>query len=95
MALTKAQELAKVKGQNEKLLKMVNAEREKVKGYEEIAKVYSAYIAILLKKLGATDSNNAITIPKVEIAKALEHYETRAMVEFADYSIKLYCEVTE
>ena len=95
MSLTKKQELEKVKKQNNRLLEMVNAEREKVKGNEEIAKVHSAYIAILLKKLGATDSNKAITIPKGEVMKALEQYEARATTDTIDNSWKLYCEVIE
>ena len=77
------------------LKNQIAAKEEKVKGHEEIAKVHSAYIAILLKKLGATDSNNAITIPKGEVVEALEHYEARATIDTIDNSWKLYCEVIE
>ena len=90
MALTKKQELANVKKQNEKLLKMVGEEREKVAGYEQIAKVHSAYISILLNKLGAT-RKNMITITAREIKEALKMYETRAIRDDDGYS--LYCEV--
>lgn len=92
MALTKKQELAKVKGQNEKLIKMVNEEREKVVGYEQIAKVHSAYISILLKKLGAT-KDNMIAITAAEVTEALAKYEARAMQTEDGYS--LYYEVAE
>lgn len=71
---------------------MVNGEREKVKGYEEIAKVHSAYIAILLQKLGAT-KDNTVTITAEDIKEALDKYEARAMHETTDNSWKLYCEV--
>jgi len=94
MAVTKKQELEKVKKQNDRLLKMINGEREKVAGYEQIAKVHSAYIAILLKKLGAT-KDNTITITGEEVKEALEKYETRAMFEPTDNSWKIYCEVIE
>lgn len=79
---------------NETLLKMVNGEREKVKGYEEIAKVHSAYIAILLQKLGAT-KDNTITITAPEVTEAMHKYEARAMFEPTDNSWKIYCEVIE
>lgn len=92
MALTKKQELANVKKQNERLLKMVWEEREKVAGYEQIAKVHSAYISILLNKLGAT-KDNMITITASEVTEALKKYEARAMPTEEGYS--LYCEVIE
>ena len=92
MAVTKKQELEKVKKQNGKLLKMVAEEREKVAGYEQIAKVHSAYISILLKELGAT-KDNTITITAGEVKEALEKYEARAMQVDGGYS--LYCEVIE
>ena len=92
MALTKKQELANVKKQNERLLKMVGEAREKVAGYEQIAKVHSAYISILLNKLGAT-KDNMITITASEVTEALKKYEARAMSTEEGYS--LYCEVIE
>lgn len=63
--------------QKEKLIQMLKTEREKVKGYEQIAKVHSAYISILLKKLGATEENK-VDIPASEVTEALARYETRA-----------------
>ena len=83
-------ELAKMKKQNERLLRMVAEEREKVAGYEQIAKVHSAYISILLKKLGATE-DNMITVTADEIKEALKYYEARAVTTGGGYS--LYCEV--
>lgn len=87
--MAKKQELEKVKSQNEKLLKRIAEERQKVSGYEEIAKVYSAYIAILLNKLGAT-KDNTITITAGEVTKALKMYEARAIQVDGGYG--LYCD---
>ena len=91
--ITKKQQLDQANNGNIKLRKMLAAEREKVKGYEQLAKVHSAYIDIFLKKLEAT-KGNAITIDAAEVKKALEHYETRATVN-ADGSYSLYCEIIE
>lgn len=71
----------------------LKAEREKVKGYEELAKIHSAYISILLKELGAT-KDNMITITAAEVTEALQKYEARALPN-KDGSFGLYCEVTE
>jgi hypothetical protein len=92
MAVTKKQELEKVKRQNDNLLKMINGEREKVKGYVEIAKVHSAYIAILLQRLGAT-KDNMIAITAEEVKEAMSKCEARAMPTEEGFS--LYCEVIE
>ena len=78
MALTTKQELEQERKRNDRLLKMVKAEREKVAGYEQVAKVHSAYIAIFLKKLGANRSN-AVCIRAEEVADALKSLETRAI----------------
>ena len=90
MALTKKQELKRVKKQNKRLLEMVANEREKVAGYEQLAKVHSAYISILLKKLGATEEK-MITITASEVTEALKMYEARAIK--VDNGYGLYCEV--
>ena len=47
-------------------------------GYEQIAKVHSAYIAILLNKLGAS-KDNMFTIKASEVMEFMNKYETRAM----------------
>ena len=77
MALTKKQELEKVKKQNDRLLKMIAEERQKVVGYEQVAQVNSAYIAILLKRLGATEDNK-VDIQASEVSEALTKYITWA-----------------
>ena len=56
----------------------LSAEREKVAGYEQLAQVNSAYISILLKRLGATEDNK-VDVPATEITEALEKYEARAI----------------
>ena len=78
--------------QKEKLKKMLLAEREKVAGYEQVAKVHSAYISILLKKLGAI-KDNTVTITDSEIKEALNKYEARAVKTEDGWG--LYCEVKE
>lgn len=75
--------------QKEKLKQMLEAEREKVKGYEQLAKVHSAYISILLKKLGATE-DKAIAVKASEVTEALQKYEARAIATEGGFS--LYCE---
>ena len=71
--LTKKQKLQKEKNKNHRLLKMIAEEREKVAGYEQLAKVHSAYISILLNKLEATNSDNAITINAEEVKRSLKN----------------------
>ena len=71
---------------------LLNDEKQKVKGYEELARVHSAYITILLKRLGATQ-DNMVTVTGEEIKEAMQKYEARAMYEPTDRSWKLYCEV--
>ena len=56
---------------NAKLLKMVNDERERVAGYEQLAKLHAAYIAHLLQKLGAT-KETPVTITKDDVASAMK-----------------------
>lgn len=69
---------------------LIATERAKVKGYEELAQIHSAYIIILLKKLGATE-DNMVTIKPAEIVEAMQKYEARAVP--AEGSFSLYCEV--
>lgn len=66
----------KLKKLNEKLVEMVKAEKEKVAGYNQIAKLHSAYIAILLDKLGGTE-DNPILIENIDVTNALEETEVR------------------
>ena len=60
------------------LEKIVNAEKEKTKAYDQIAKIHSAYIAILLKKLEAS-KDNTVVITSEEVSEAMEKYETRGL----------------
>lgn len=84
---TKQQEISALKKKNEKLLKMLNEEREKVVGYEQVAKVHCAYIAILLKRLGAT-KDSAVDIQPQEIAETIDKDEARAVIsESGTYSL--------
>lgn len=90
--MTKKQELEKVKRQNEKLLKIISEERQRVAGYEEIAKLYSAYIAILLQRLKADSKDTAITLRDEEIKYAITSFETRAVpMDEGAWSL-YYCE---
>ena len=70
------------------LKRMIQVEREKVAGYEQLAKVHSAYISILLKKLGATEDNK-VEIKATEVTEALEKYEARAIATESGFA--LYC----
>lgn len=81
-------EAEKLKKRNAKLLNMLMEERQKVEGYNELFKVHTAYISILLKKLGATE-DKAVTISQEEVKGALEKLEPRAVVE-GNGDLKLY-----
>ena len=61
-------------------------EKEKVAGYEQLAKVHSAYIAILLKKLGATEDNK-VNISAPEVKETIEKCEVRAELTDDGYSL--------
>ena len=76
--------------QKEKLKQMLETERAKSRGYEELAKIHGAYISILLKALGATKDNRFAITPS-EVREALEKYEARALPEDDGYG--LYYEV--
>lgn len=60
------------------LEKMVKAEKEKSKAYEQLIRTYSAYISILLRKLVAT-KGNAVVISSDDVKEAMEKYETRGL----------------
>jgi hypothetical protein len=72
--------------QKEKLKQMLMEERQKVAGYEQIAQVHSAYISILLKKLGATEDNK-VEIKASEVTEALGKYEARAEATEKGFSL--------
>ena len=69
---------------------LIAMESEKRRGFEELAMVHSAYITILLRKLGATE-DKMITITADEVREAMAKYEARAVP--ADGGFGLYCEV--
>lgn len=56
----KTKDAARLAKQNEKLRKMYEVEREKNAGYEELSNIQNAYIAVLLKKMGATEEHPII-----------------------------------
>jgi uncharacterized protein (UPF0371 family) len=66
----KNKDAARIAKQNEMLRKMYEAEREKSAGHEELAKIQNAYIAILLKKLGATNET-PVTITNEDVKEVL------------------------
>lgn len=76
--------------QKEKLKQMLEEERVRVKGYEEVAKLHNAYISILLSKLNATE-DNAVTISLDDVSYAMSHFETRAYIDEKKGEWKLYC----
>lgn len=76
---------------NKKLLEMIKTEREKNAGYEQLAKVHSAYIAFLLNKLGATEESG-VSISNADIKEMLEKYEVRGYPSdggMSIYSVKV------
>lgn len=86
--MTKKQEVANVRKQNERLMKMVAEAREKERGYQEVAKANSAYISVLLKRLGATE-DNVVDIKASEVTEALQKYEARAMATDGGFALYL------
>ena len=75
--------------QKEKLKTMLEQEREKNKGYEELARLHCAYITILLHRINATE-DNAVTITKEEVTRAMSDFEARAFTD-NDGAVNLYC----
>ena len=88
--ITKKRQLQQEKNKNQRLVNMLSKEREKVAGYEQVAKVHSAYISILLKKLGATTEGKMIPITDAEVREALKRNEARAVK--TDDGWGLFCE---
>ena len=77
--MTKAQEIAKLKAQNAKLLKMLEEERQTVSRYKELSKIQNAYVAVALKKIGAT-KENPVPIINEEITEAIDRLDVRAVI---------------
>lgn len=72
----------------EKLRRMVETEREKVAGYQQIIELYSGYIAILLEKLGANTEENGVAITSAEVDEAMKKYDTRGYTK--DGAVSLF-----
>lgn len=83
----KKNKLINEKAKKARMLNAVKEANEKVKGYEQMAQVQSAYISILLKKLGATEDNK-VDIKASEVTEALQKYEARAIA--TDEGFALY-----
>ena len=79
---------ANYKVKNDQLLKMNEELRKTVEGHKQLANVFTAYIALLLEKVGATEEN-PILITEEDVKYALEHYETRAILQNGEK--KLFC----
>lgn len=62
----------------DELQDQLDKEKAKIAGYEEMAKVYSAYIYLLLKKLEAT-KDSVVTFKKDEIQEAIQNCGIRAL----------------
>lgn len=89
----KTKEIKRLKNMNDKLREMNARERQKVAGHEELANIQTAYIALLLKKLGA-DKDNAVTITKEDVSEVIAKDIVR--VGFADVGVfKFYVEESE
>lgn len=73
----------------ERLERLLQEERQKAKGYNQLSRIHGAYISILLKKLGAT-KDNPISVTSEEVKEALEKSELRAIK--VDGGFGLYCE---
>lgn len=67
-------------------------EKEKVAGYEQVVKLYGAYVAILLEKLGATQ-DKPVNISKADATDGMSRIEARAMPSEDGWC--LYCEVVK
>lgn len=73
----KGKQIGRLKNWVSKLESELAAEKQKAKGYEELARIHNAYIAILLHKLNAT-KKQSVAITKEEISHAMDHFEARA-----------------
>lgn len=76
----------------DKLKKMLEDERARVVGYEQIAKVHSAYIGILLQRFGAV-KDNGVKITGTQVKEAMAKLEVRALPEEDGFT--LYIESKE
>jgi rubrerythrin len=90
----KGKQIGRLKNWVKRLEQMLEAEKQKVKGYEELAKVHSAYIAILLQRLKATEGK-PVVISAEATTHALSNLEVRACVDETERAWKFYVEEIE
>lgn len=90
----KGKQIGRLKNWVKRLEQMLEAEKQKVNGYEELAKVHSAYIAILLQKLKAT-KDKPVVISSEETVHALGNLEVRACADEIERAWKFYVEEIE
>lgn len=65
---------------------LYKAEQQKIAGYEQMSKIYSAYLYLLLKKLEAT-KDSMVTFKKDEIQEAIQSCAIRALPEEDGWSL--------
>lgn len=69
-----------------KLIEKIEYERERVKAYEEVVKIYGVYISLLLQRLDAS-KQKPVTISKSEIAEGLEKLAARAVPKESGFDL--------
>ena len=77
--MTKAQQIANLEKKNAQLIKLLEEERRTVAGYKELSRIQNAYIAVALKRMGATEEN-PVPIINDEITEAMDKLEVRALI---------------
>ena len=77
--MKKRTELQIAKERNAVLMKRLQEAREQVEAHEQIAKMHSAYIALLLERLNA-DKDHPVELTQDIINKAMVRMEARASV---------------
>ena len=81
----------RIKKLEELLWQKIAEQRDYKEAQEIIHKTQNAYIAVLLKKLGATSKDKAVSITNEEITTAMAKCETKGDVP--DIGVwSLYCE---
>ena len=84
--------------QNQRHTEESNRLREMVRGYREIQAVSEAYIALLLERLGATETGCPVRLETAEVMQALEQSTVYARTEdgaFCLYAVRRGGEVTD
>lgn len=85
-------EKEKLQQKLEKMKSRFEGERERVKAYEQIVKIYGAYMAVLLRALKAT-KEKPFKLTHADISKSLEELETRAIP--SEEGFEIYVEEKE